>query len=166
MTDSSQNDAKTDIARLSPDKLVRRFRHSGIVACLLLALGLHVVVLGGTSVDYIHGLVDPAWKTQHDAEVEKARKAKAAANAPTTKTGDDPAGRQDDRRQGQARHEDQTRHRAERAASARRAHHHAQAGRDSQRPRRRNRHRRHGHEQVRTSLSASSALKSPLEGPH
>lgn len=85
MTDSSQNDAKTDIARLSPDKLVRRFRHSGIVACLLLALGLHVVVLGGTSVNYIHGLVDPAWKTQHDAEVEKARKAKAAANAPTTK---------------------------------------------------------------------------------
>jgi hypothetical protein len=70
-----------DISRLSPDRLMKRFRDSKIVACLLVALALHVVVLGATSVSYIHGLVDPAWKQQQDELAEAARKAKAAKPA-------------------------------------------------------------------------------------
>ena len=78
MADSSQK----DIAKLSADKLMRRVRESGILACLFVAFALHVVVLGATSVDYIHGLVDPAWQEQQDRLIQEAKKAKAAKGAP------------------------------------------------------------------------------------
>jgi hypothetical protein len=81
MTDSSQKEAQKDIAKFSADKLMRRFRESGIVACLFVAFALHVVVLGSTSMGYIHGLVDPAWKEQQDKLKEDARRAKAAKAA-------------------------------------------------------------------------------------
>ena len=78
--------SQIDISKLSPDRLMRRFRDSKIIAAMLLALALHVVVLGGTSVDYIHGLVDPAWKDEQDQLAEQARKAKAEQTAAKTKT--------------------------------------------------------------------------------
>jgi len=67
-------DANVDIGKLSPDKLLSRFRKSGIVVCIVAAFALHVVVLGGTSVDYIHGLVDPVWKLEQEQRAEEARR--------------------------------------------------------------------------------------------
>lgn len=89
MADSSQK----DIAKLSADKLMRRFGKSGIMACLFVAFALHMVVMGATSVDYIHGLVDPAWREQQDSIREEAKKAKAAKNAPAPKVTTEPAGK-------------------------------------------------------------------------
>ena len=66
-------DTQTDIEKLSPDKLLWRFSKSGIVLCIILAFALHVIVLGGASVDYIHGIIDPAWKQQQDRLEEAAR---------------------------------------------------------------------------------------------
>jgi hypothetical protein len=80
MTDPSQ----VDIQKLSPDKLMRRFSESGIVACIFLAFVLHVIVLGGTSVSYIHGLVDPAWKEQQERLEAEARNRRQAARAAKT----------------------------------------------------------------------------------
>ena len=79
--------SKQDISKLSPDRLMRRFANSKIVASLFFAFALHVVVLGATSVDYIHGLVDPVWKDEQIRLAEESRKTKAAedANAPETK---------------------------------------------------------------------------------
>ncbi len=77
MTKNDSSD--TDIAKLSADKLMGRFRKSSIVTCLFLAFALHVVVLGSTSVDYIHGLFDPAWKAEQDRLADEAKAAKAAA---------------------------------------------------------------------------------------
>jgi len=81
MNDDTKTQSRKDISRLSPDRLMKRFRESKIVACLFVAMALHVVVLGATSVSYIHGLVDPAWKQQQDALAEIARKAKASKPA-------------------------------------------------------------------------------------
>jgi len=90
MTNSPEKDkhmpSQKDISKLSPDKLMRRFRESKIIAAMLLALGLHVVVLGGTSVDYIHGLVDPAWKDEQNQLAEQARKAEANKTATKAKS--------------------------------------------------------------------------------
>jgi len=95
MTDSPTKDkpmpSEKDISKLSPDRLMKRFGNSKIVACLLVALGLHVVVLGATSVNYIHGLVDPAWKQQQDAMAELAKKAKAARPAASAGASTQPA---------------------------------------------------------------------------
>ena len=99
MNDDKKMRPQKDIAKLSPDRLMRRFRESKIVACLFVALALHVVVLGSTSVNYIHGLVDPAWKDEQVRLADEARKAKAAkpAEAPrpaaTAATG--PAGKEE-----------------------------------------------------------------------
>lgn len=83
-------EAQSDIQKLSPEKLLKRFNKSGIVLCVIAAFAAHVVVLGGTSVDYIHGLVDPAWREEQDRLAEEARKAAQAERlaargvAPTT----------------------------------------------------------------------------------
>ena len=73
------NASETDIRKLSPDKLLTRFRKSGIALCVLAAFALHVAVLGATSVDYLHGLVDPAWKEKQEQLEEEARKQAEAA---------------------------------------------------------------------------------------
>ena len=67
-------DADVDIGKLSPEKLLRQFSRSGIVLCIILAFGLHVIVLGGTSVDYIHGIIDPTWQEEQDRLKEEARR--------------------------------------------------------------------------------------------
>ena len=66
--------SNADIEKLSPEKLLWRFSRSGIVVCIVFAFAVHVVVLGGTSVDYIHGLVDPAWKAERERLKAEARK--------------------------------------------------------------------------------------------
>lgn len=72
----------TDIEKLSPEKLLRQFSRSGIMLCIILAFGLHVIVLGGTSVDYIHGMIDPAWQEEQDRlKAEARRKAEAERRA-------------------------------------------------------------------------------------
>jgi uncharacterized membrane protein len=81
MNDDKKMQSPKDVAKLSPDRLTKRFRESKIVACLFVALALHVVVLGATSVDYIHGLVDPVWKDEQVRIADDARKAKAAKQA-------------------------------------------------------------------------------------
>jgi len=75
MPDSSE----INIDKLSPDKLLTRFNQSGTALCIILAFALHVVVLGGTSVDYIHGIVSPAWKEKQDQLKEAAAREKAEA---------------------------------------------------------------------------------------
>jgi hypothetical protein len=99
------NNVDTDIEKLSPEKLLTQFSRSGIVLCIILAFGLHVIVLGGTSVDYIHGIVDPAWQEEQDRlKVETRRKAEAerraregavvtATTAPATRPTSRPAAR-------------------------------------------------------------------------
>jgi len=67
-------DTQSEIEQLSPDKLLTRFNKSGIVVCIIAAFALHVVVLGGTSVDYIHGIVDPVWKAEQDRLLAEARR--------------------------------------------------------------------------------------------
>jgi hypothetical protein len=80
--------SRKDIQELSPDKLMRRFRRSGILVCVIAAFALHVVLIGGTSVDYIHGMIDPAWaERQEEARRQQAarkRQADARRRAPTT----------------------------------------------------------------------------------
>jgi len=76
--EEKQMQPQKDISKLSPDRLMRRFGNSKIVASLFFAFALHVVVLGATSVDYIHGLVDPAWKDEQIRLAEEAQKVKAA----------------------------------------------------------------------------------------
>jgi hypothetical protein len=67
-------DVDVDIGKLSPEKLLAQFSRSGIVLCIILAFALHVLVLGGTSVDYIHGVIDPAWREEQDRLNEEARR--------------------------------------------------------------------------------------------
>ncbi len=83
MSDSTND---VDIQKLSPDKLLTRFRRSGLTAWLLLAFAVHVIVLGGTSVDYIHGLVDPAWKAEQQRLAEEARRRQQEAGRPARAT--------------------------------------------------------------------------------
>ena len=78
MADSS----KPEIEKLAPERLLDCFRRSGILLCIILAFALHVVVLGGTSVDYIHGLIDPAWQAEQDRLAEEARKKARAEKLP------------------------------------------------------------------------------------
>jgi len=89
MADSSD----VDIAKLSADKLMGRFRKSSIVTCLFLAFALHVIALGGTSVDYIHGLFDPAWQAEQDRLEAEAKAAKAAKAAEAARKAAPPATR-------------------------------------------------------------------------
>jgi len=70
MAETSQK----NIQELSPDRLMTRFRRSGILVCVIAAFALHVVLIGGTSVDYIHGMIDPAWAERQ----EQIRKEQAA----------------------------------------------------------------------------------------
>jgi hypothetical protein len=67
--------ATRDIERMSPDKLVAGFSRSRIMAGVFLSIIVHLVVLGATSIDYLHGVVDPDWK------IEQERKRQAELDA-------------------------------------------------------------------------------------
>jgi hypothetical protein len=65
-----------DLARLSPDKLVARFARSKILGCIVLALAIHIVFAGATSVTFIRDRwIDPEGAAQRKKEQEAAAKA-------------------------------------------------------------------------------------------
>jgi len=71
-----------DIEKLSPDKLLLGFRKSRIMLWIIAAFALHVLVLGATSVDDIHGMIDPDWKAEQERiRLEARQKARAAEEA-------------------------------------------------------------------------------------
>jgi len=55
------SDIPKDIEELSPHKLLRNFSRNRLLACFVLALALHVVVIGGLSLRYIYrAWINPA----------------------------------------------------------------------------------------------------------
>ena len=69
-----------DIQRLSPDKLMTGFAASPIWTGLLISLAAHVVVIGGTSLGYVYGLVDTKWAAERKADKEDMERARKAAD--------------------------------------------------------------------------------------
>lgn len=75
--------AETSLERLSPDDLVSSFSKSHLIRWFVVALGLHVVVIGGLSLGTIRDLVDPEGaKTRREAAVAAAEAAAPPAPAP------------------------------------------------------------------------------------
>lgn len=70
-----------DVMKLAPDRLVSGFGRTRIWWFLLLAMVLHVIAIGATSVDYIRDTwVDPEGAAvRHEAALKKAAEAEAAA---------------------------------------------------------------------------------------
>lgn len=92
-----------ELQRLSPDKLIAGFSKSSILLGLVVAIALHVVVVGATSVDTIHELIDPEWAEQRRlrAESEAQRQAdrlRPRVRATTTRAASQPATRKADRK--------------------------------------------------------------------
>jgi hypothetical protein len=72
-------DAGRDVQRLSPDNLVMMFSRSHIALCLIVAVGLHVVVLATTSTRYIRDTwIDPEGAERRRVGAEQAREAAEA----------------------------------------------------------------------------------------
>jgi hypothetical protein len=69
----------SEIERLSPDRLMSGFSKSRILTGMFLSVVIHFVVLGATSVDYVHGVIDPAWKKEQEVKKEAERQAERAA---------------------------------------------------------------------------------------
>ncbi len=71
-----------DLQRLSPDKLVAGFRRIDIfVIGLALAVGLHVLVIGGTSYSYVLDKLDPSRVEKREVEQRERKEADLAAKA-------------------------------------------------------------------------------------
>jgi len=89
--------ANSDVQDLSPYKLMANFSTSRIVPCLVLALVLHVVVIGGTSIDYIdRTFINPQAATQEEtAAAEPGEGKQPAKAAPDGGAEKKPAGQQD-----------------------------------------------------------------------
>jgi hypothetical protein len=89
-------EARQDVQRLSPDKLMTTFSKSHIALCLIVAVGLHVAVVAATSTKYIHDTwIDPegaelrrmaAERAREEAKAdEKARRRAAATQRAATR---------------------------------------------------------------------------------
>ena len=79
-------DAPNDIENFSPYKLIDNFTQSRTTLCLVVALILHVVVIGGTSVPYIYSTWINPEASKADAAAgrgEGASTRPATASAPT-----------------------------------------------------------------------------------
>lgn len=75
--------AETSLERLSPDDLVSSFSKSHLIRWFVVALGLHVLVIGGLSLGTIRDLFDPEGaKARREAAVAAAKA--AAPPAPAT----------------------------------------------------------------------------------
>jgi len=72
-------DDQTDIENFSPYKLIENFTKGRAVLCLVVALVLHVIVIGGTSVPYIYS----TWISPQEA-LDADGQAPGAATRPTT----------------------------------------------------------------------------------
>ena len=65
----------------APDKLLVFFKHSRFTLALLVSLGLHVVVIGGTSAGYITDRwIYPEGAAQRKAKAQALQQAAAASN--------------------------------------------------------------------------------------
>lgn len=74
-------DMNQRVEQYSADKLLQTFKGSNFMLALLLSLGIHVVFLGGTSVNYIMDRwVDPEGAVERKAKAEALLQA-AASNA-------------------------------------------------------------------------------------
>ena len=75
--------AENSLERLSPDDLVSSFSKSHLIRWFVVALGLHVLVIGALSLGTIRDLIDPEGaKARREAAVAAAKAAAPAAPAP------------------------------------------------------------------------------------
>ncbi len=86
-----------DIQRINPDRLVHGFRRIDLFLIgLALAVGIHVAVIGGTSVSYVLDQLDPSRVEARKAELAARKKAdeaeKARAGTPAEKDAGAPEG--------------------------------------------------------------------------
>ena len=72
-------DNERDIQRLSPDGLMSGFSTSRVWTALTISLGVHAVVILGTSLGYIYGRIDTEWAEEQKALQQKEAKAEQAA---------------------------------------------------------------------------------------
>lgn len=88
-------ESNTELERINPDKLVGNFGQSGITRFLAIAVALHLVVLGATSLGYMYEQYlqwfdPPAYAAYVQAQAD-AKKAAEAADTPTSGTPGTPA---------------------------------------------------------------------------
>jgi len=79
-------EANRELEQLSPDDLVADFGRTGLVKWIVLAVVIHVVLLGATSVGYVHlrflEWFDPQAYEAKIAAIEAEQKARIAAAQP------------------------------------------------------------------------------------
>lgn len=74
-------DTNPSLEQYMPDKLLGSFKHSSFTLALIISLGIHLVVIGGTSVGYINDRwVDPEGAKQRKLEAQERLQAAAASN--------------------------------------------------------------------------------------
>jgi hypothetical protein len=80
-----------ELKQLVPEKLSVTFSRSRIVHCLLLAIGVHLVLMALTSVGYVRDTwIDPEGAARRKAERLAAKKAEEEGAAPAPATGAGP----------------------------------------------------------------------------
>ncbi len=72
-------DNERDIQRLSPDRIMAGFSVSRVWTALVISLGVHAVVILGTSLGYVYGRIDTEWAEEQKARQQKEAKAEQAA---------------------------------------------------------------------------------------
>ncbi len=72
-------DDKRDIQRLSPDRLMSGFSTSRVWTALTISLGVHAVIILGTSLGYVYGRIDTEWAEEQKARQQEEAKAEQAA---------------------------------------------------------------------------------------
>lgn len=81
-------ESNTELERLNPDKLVGNFAQSGITKFLAIAVALHLVVLGVTSLGYMYEQYlqwfDPPAYAAYVQAKEDAKKAAESTSTPAT----------------------------------------------------------------------------------
>jgi len=82
------SDIGDNIERLSPQKLLESFSKGKAISCVILALAIHVVVIGGLSVRYIYyNWINPeAGELLRQREEQEAAEKKLQASAPAPAT--------------------------------------------------------------------------------
>lgn len=77
-------DTGNDIERLAPQKLLEAFSKGKVIRCIILAVVVHVVVIGGLSTRYIYyNWIDPeAGEALKEAEAREAEERKQVSAAP------------------------------------------------------------------------------------
>lgn len=67
------SETPNDVENLSPYRLLSNFSKNRVVPCIVLALVIHLLVIGASSANYIyHTWIDPAAKPEDSAKAEQA----------------------------------------------------------------------------------------------